>query len=91
MGTDAEHQNPDTDAYVLMRPVPLAQLDGPETFGAIVEDVLFQVDNWRELMNGMQAAEAQKEKQTDTERQSRVVRQYWKRACNLLRSCVYTG
>lgn len=64
MGTDAEHQNPDTDAYVLMRPVPLAQLDGPETFGAIVEDVLFQVDNWRELMNGMQAAEAQKEKQT---------------------------
>ena len=58
-------QNPDTDAYVLMRPVPLAQLDGPETFGAIVEDVLFQVDNWRELMNGMCAAEVQEEKQTE--------------------------
>ena len=58
-------QNPDTDAYVLMRPVPLAQLDGPETFGAIVEDVLFQVDNWRELMNGMRAAEVQDEEQTE--------------------------
>ena len=50
-------QNPETDAYVLMRPVPLAQLEGAEAFGAILEDVLGQVDNWRSLLNGMRAAE----------------------------------
>ena len=57
-------QNPDTDAYVLMRTVPLAPLEGAETFGAIMEDVLLQVDNWRELMNGLRAAEVEEEEQT---------------------------
>lgn len=57
-------QNPETDAYVLMRPVPLAPLDGAKTFGAIMEDVLAQVDNWRGLLNGMRTAEVQEEEQT---------------------------
>ena len=57
-------QNPDMDAYVLMRPVPLAPLEGAETFGAILEDVLFQVENWRTVLNGMRAAEVQEEEQT---------------------------
>ena len=57
-------QNPETDAYALMRPVPLAPLEGAETFGAIMEDVLLQVDNWRELLNGLRAAEVEEEEQT---------------------------
>ena len=60
-------QNPDTDAYVLMRPVPLAPLEGADTFGAIMEDVLLQVDNWRELLNGLRAAEVQEEEQSAEE------------------------
>ncbi len=58
-------QNPETDAYVLMRPVPLAQLEGAEAFGAIMEDVLAQVENWRALLNGMRAAEVADENQKD--------------------------
>lgn len=50
-------QNPETDAYVLMRPVPLAQLEGAEEFGMAMEDVLAQVEHWRALLNGMRAAE----------------------------------
>ena len=57
-------QNPETDAYVLMRPVPLAPLEGADTFGAIMEDVLLQVDNWRELLNGLRVAEVEEEAQT---------------------------
>ncbi len=50
-------QNPETDAYALMRPVPLARLEGAEAFGAILEDVLSQVENWRQVLAGMRGAE----------------------------------
>lgn len=50
-------QNPETDAYALMRPVPLARLEGAEAFGAILEDVLSQVENWRQILEGMRGAE----------------------------------
>ncbi|MBQ4385881.1 MAG: type III secretion system chaperone [Kiritimatiellae bacterium] len=51
-------QNPDTDAYALMRPVPLARLESAEAFGAILEDVLSQVENWRQVLAGMREAES---------------------------------
>jgi len=50
-------QNPDTDAYVLMRPVPLAPLEGEEAVGAILEETLAQVDRWKQNLNGMREAE----------------------------------
>lgn len=50
-------QNPETDAYALMRPVPLARLEGAEAFGAILEDVLSQVENWRQVIAGIRGAE----------------------------------
>lgn len=50
-------QNPETDVYALMRPVPLARLEGAEAFGAILEDVLSQVENWRQVLAGMRGAE----------------------------------
>ena len=50
-------QNPETDAYALMRPVPLARLEGAEAFGAILEDVLSQVENWRQVITGMRGAD----------------------------------
>ena len=50
-------QNPETDAYALMRPVPLARLEGVEAFGAILEDVLSQVENWRQVIAGIRGAE----------------------------------
>jgi len=58
-------QNPETDAYVLMRPVPLVQLEGVEAFGAVVEDVLAQVEHWRALLNGMREAEVADEDQKE--------------------------
>lgn len=50
-------QNPETNAYVLMRPVPLARLDGEEAFGAIVEETLAQVERWQKILGGLREAE----------------------------------
>ena len=50
-------QNPDTDAYVLMRPVPLSRLESAEAFGAMLEEVLSQVENWQQILAGMREAE----------------------------------
>lgn len=56
-------QNPETGAYVLMRPVPLAQLDGAETFGKILEGVLQLVDEWQSMLGGHREAETAVEKE----------------------------
>lgn len=61
-------QNPDTDAYVLMRPVPLARLEGAEAFGAIIENVLSQVENWRQILAGMRTAETAEGEQREEEK-----------------------
>ena len=50
-------QNPETDAYAIMRPVPLAPLEGEEAFGAILEETLAQVERWRQMLGGMREAE----------------------------------
>ena len=42
---------------MLMRPVPLAQLEGAEAFGVILEDVLSQVESWQKLPSGMREEE----------------------------------
>ena len=50
-------QNPETDAYVLMRPVPLARLDGEEAMGAILEETQSQVERWQKILGGLREAE----------------------------------
>ena len=61
-------QNPETNAYVLMRPVPLARLDGEEAFGAIVEETLAQVERWQQILGGMREAEETLDSMTADER-----------------------
>ena len=61
-------QNPETDAYVLMRPVPLAPLEGEEAVGAILEETLAQVERWRQNLNGMREAESTLDSQVAEER-----------------------
>ena len=55
-------QNPETGAYVLMRPVPLVQLDGAETFGKILEGVLSLVEEWQAMLGGLREAETSADK-----------------------------
>lgn len=50
-------QNPETDAYAIMRPVPLDLLEGVEAFGAILEETLAQVERWRQILGGLREAE----------------------------------
>ena len=61
-------QNPETDAYVLMRPVPLVQLEGEEAVGAILEETLAQVERWRQNLGGMREAENTLDTQVAEER-----------------------
>ena len=56
-------QNPETDAYVIMRPVPLAQLGGD----AILEETLAQVERWQRILGGMREAESTLASQTAEE------------------------
>ena len=61
-------QNPETDAYALMRPVPLAQLEGAEAMGAILEEVLAQAERWQQILGGLREAEETLDSQTQDER-----------------------
>ena len=60
-------QNPETDAYVIMRPVPLAQLGGEDAVGAILEETLAQVERWQRILGGMREAESTLASQTAEE------------------------
>ena len=60
-------QNPETDAYVMMRPVPLDRLEGVEAFGAILEETLAQVERWRQILAGMREAENALDSKTSDE------------------------
>ena len=60
-------QNPETDAYVLMRPVPLARLEGEEAFGAILEETLAQVERWQKILGGLREAENTLDSRTTSE------------------------
>ena len=61
-------QNPETDAYVIMRPVPLAPLEGAEAMGAILEETLAQVERWQQILGGMREAEETLDSLTADER-----------------------
>ena len=53
-------QNPDTHAYALVRPFPLAITD-VESLAAGLESLANQTENWRKALAGLNTAEAAKE------------------------------
>ena len=61
-------QNPETDAYVIMRPVPLVPLEDAEAMGAILEETLAQVERWQQILGGMREAEETLDSMTADER-----------------------
>ena len=50
-------QNPETSAYALVRPFPLALTD-VESFAAGLESLVNQTENWRTALAGLREAEA---------------------------------
>ena len=50
-------QNPETGAYALIRPFPLALADG-ESLAAGLESLVNQTENWRTALAGLREAEA---------------------------------
>ena len=53
-------QNPETQAYALVRPFPLAITD-VESLAAGLESLANQTENWRKALAGLNTAEAAKE------------------------------
>ena len=49
-------QNPETGAYALVRPFPLALTDA-ESLGTGLESLVNQADNWRKVLAGLRTAE----------------------------------
>ncbi len=49
-------QNPETGAYALVRPFPLALAD-TESLGAGLESLVNQAENWRRVLAGLRTAE----------------------------------
>ena len=49
-------QNPETHAYALVRPFPLALTDA-ESLGAGLESLVNQAENWRKALSGLHVAE----------------------------------
>ena len=54
-------QNPDTDAYAVMRRYSLAAHDGA-SFAAALEKLITTAENWKSVISGMMEAESEKEK-----------------------------
>ena len=50
-------QNPETGAYALVRPFPLALADG-ESLAAGLESLVNQTENWRKALAGLREAES---------------------------------
>ena len=50
-------QNPETQAYALVRPFPLALAD-VESLAAGLESLVNQTENWRKALAGLRTAEA---------------------------------
>ena len=50
-------QNPETHAYAIVRPFPLAITDA-ESLGAGIESLVNQAENWRKALAGMREAES---------------------------------
>ena len=53
-------QNPDTNAYALMRSFPLVSLD-VETFASAVEALLNMAEHWKAILSGAAEAESAKD------------------------------
>ena len=51
-------QNPETHAYALVRPFPLALTD-VEALAAGLESLVNQTENWRNVLSGIRTAEAE--------------------------------
>ena len=51
-------QNPETGAYALVRPFPLALTD-VESLAAGLESLVNQTENWRKVFSGIRTAEAE--------------------------------
>jgi len=58
-------QNPETDAYALVRPFPLALTD-VESFAAGLESLVNQTANWRKVLSGLRVAETERSKHEET-------------------------
>jgi len=58
-------QNPETGAYALVRPFPLALTD-VASFAAGLESLVNQVENWRKALAGLREAEAAQSKAPKT-------------------------
>ncbi len=52
-------QNPETQAYALVRPFPL-ELADVESLAAGIESLVNQAENWRKVLAGLRTAEAAK-------------------------------
>lgn len=57
-------QNPDTDAYALMRILPLVLLD-VDTFASAVESLLNTAERWKEILSNAGEAESEKDSQDE--------------------------
>ena len=58
-------QNPETHAYALVRPFPLALTD-VESFAAGLESLANQAENWRKALSGLHVVETARSKATET-------------------------
>ena len=59
-------QNPETHAYALVRPFPLALTD-VEALAAGLESLVNQTENWRKALSGLQVAETARAAATETD------------------------
>ena len=59
-------QNPETNAYALVRPFPLALTDA-ESLGAGLESLVNQAENWRKVLAGLRSAEEAKAKAPESD------------------------
>ena len=62
-------QNPDTDAYAVMRSYPLVSLD-VETFAAAMETLLNTAESWKGILASAAEAESEKEEQEEDAEES---------------------
>lgn len=59
-------QNPETAAYALVRPFPLALTDA-ESLGAGLESLVNQAENWRKVLASLRSAEEVKTKAPESD------------------------
>ena len=59
-------QNPETHAYAIVRPFPLALAD-VALFAAGLESLVNQAENWRKALSGLQVAESARTAATETD------------------------